>query len=176
MNKYILIFLTFLLTSVGTFAEEQVQTQPVKSLSVGFVNFQQVIAESNLGKDYMKNAKKSVEKKQKLLQKLEDQVRKMKESFEKQRLVLDDKVREQKAEELAYKIKELQRKSEDFQAELKIADARFQKEILSKVMKEVKIVAEQLGYSIVLSNSTPGLMFFEERLDITDRILERINN
>ena len=100
----------------------------------------------------------------------------MKESFEKQRLVLDDKVREQKAEELAYKIKELQRKSEDFQAELKIADARFQKEILAKVMKEVKTVAQQLGYNIVLSNSTPGLMFFEDRLDITDKILERINN
>ena len=42
----------------------------------------------------------------------------MRDKFNEQKLVLDEKVRDQKAEELSYKMKELQRKSEDFQAEV----------------------------------------------------------
>ena len=69
---------------------------------------------------------------------------------------------------------ELKRKREDFEAEMKIADARFQRDILRVTMKEVQIVAEQLGYDIVLSASAPGLMFMSSKLDITDKVLERM--
>ena len=44
-----------------------------------------------------------------------------------------------------------------------------------KIMKEVKIVAEQLGYDLVFSKTSPGLMFFNPNLDITDKVLQRMN-
>ncbi len=93
-------------------------------------------------KDYIKNAKKNIEKKQAALAKLEDKVRAMRDKFNEQKLVLDEKVRDQKAEELAYKIKELQRKTEDFQAEVKIADGKFQRDILSVLMKKLISVSQ----------------------------------
>ena len=110
------------------------------------------------------------------MNKLEDQVRKMRDSFEEKRLVLDEKARDEMGEELAYKIKELQRKREDFEVEVKIADSRFQREIMRAVMKEVKTVSEQLGYDMVFSNQAPGLMYLSPRLDITDQVLEQLNN
>ena len=108
--------------------------------------------------------------------KLEDQVRKMRDSFEEKRLVLDEKARDEMGEELAYKIKELQRKREDFEVEVKIADSRFQREIMRAVMKEVKTVSEQLGYDMVFSSQAPGLMYLSPSLDITDKVLEQLNN
>jgi Skp family chaperone for outer membrane proteins len=99
----------------------------------------------------------------------------MRDKFNEQKLVLDEKVRDQKAEELSYKMKELQRKSEDFQAEVKIADGKFQRDILSVLMKEVKSVAEQLGYDIVISKASPGLMYVSESMDITSKVLDRMN-
>ena len=145
------------------------------TIKVAVVDFQRVLTESRLGKDYIKNAKKNIEKKQELLAKLEDQVRNMRDKFNEQKLVLDAKVRDQKAEELSYKMKELQRKSEDFQAEVKIAEGKFQRDILSVLMKEVKSVADQLGLDLVLSKSAPGLMFVSSELDITSKVLDRMN-
>ena len=99
----------------------------------------------------------------------------MRDKFNEQKLVLDEKVRDQKAEELSYKMKELQRKSEDFQAEVKIAEGKLQRDILSVLMKEVKSVADQLGLDLVLSKSAPGLMFVSSELDITSKVLDRMN-
>ena len=153
-------------------SETKVEQDTIK---VAVVDFQRVLTESRLGKDYIKNAKKNIEKKQELLAKLEDQVRNMRDKFNEQKLVLDEKVRDQKAEELSYKMKELQRKSEDFQAEVKIAEGKFQRDILSVLMKEVKSVADQLGLDLVLSKSAPGLMFVSSELDITSKVLDRMN-
>lgn len=161
---------------LSSYADGHSETKVEKdTIKVAVVDFQRVLTESRLGKDYIKNAKKNIEKKQELLAKLEDQVRNMRDKFNEQKLVLDEKVRDQKAEELSYKMKELQRKSEDFQAEVKIAEGKFQRDILSVLMKEVKSVADQLGLDLVLSKSAPGLMFVSSELDITSKVLDRMN-
>ena len=43
-------------------------------------------------------------------------------------------------------------------------------------MKEVKTVSQQLGYDMVFSNQAPGLMYLSPKLDITDQVLEQLNN
>ena len=176
MNKFFIVLLLIILMPLSSYADghsgDKVEQDTIK---VAVVDFQRVLTESRLGKDYIKNAKKNIEKKQELLAKLEDQVRNMRDKFNEQKLVLDEKVRDQKAEELSYKMKELQRKSEDFQAEVKIAEGKFQRDILSVLMKEVKSVADQLGLDLVLSKSAPGLMFVSSELDITSKVLDRMN-
>jgi len=177
MNKFLVIILFLLLSSTSSFSDGHDESVVVNtdSIKIAVVDFQRVLTESKLGKDYIKNAKKNIEKKQAVLAKLEDKVRAMRDKFNEQKLVLDEKVRDQKAEELAYKMKELQRKSEDFQAEVKIADGKFQRDILSVLMKEVKLVAEQLGYDLVLSKASPGLMYVSSSMDITSKVLDRMN-
>ena len=177
MNKFFIILLVLFLSSPNSFSEGHEESGSAHSsgVKIAVVDFQRVLMESSLGKDYIKGAKKNIEKKQALLAKLEDQVRAMRDKFNEQKLVLDEKVRDQKAEELSYKMKELQRKSEDFQAEVKIADGKFQRDILSVLMKEVKSVAEQLGYDIVISKASPGLMYVSESMDITSKVLDRMN-
>ena len=69
----------------------------------------------------------------------------------------------------------LKRKREDFELEVKIADSRFQRDVLRLLGTEVKVVAEQLGYDLVFSNEAPGLMFLNTQLDITDKVLDRMN-
>tara|TARA_B100001559_G_scaffold92407_1_gene77362 strand:+ start:2827 stop:3360 length:534 start_codon:yes stop_codon:yes gene_type:complete len=176
MNKFFIVLLLIILMPLSSYADGHSETKVEKdTIKVAVVDFQRVLTESRLGKDYIKNAKKNIEKKQELLAKLEDQVRNMRDKFNEQKLVLDEKVRDQKAEELSYKMKELQRKSEDFQAEVKIAEGKFQRDILSVLMKEVKSVADQLGLDLVLSKSAPGLMFVSSELDITSKVLDRMN-
>ena len=43
-------------------------------------------------------------------------------------------------------------------------------------MSSVKVVSEQLGFDIVLSTQAPGLMYLSPSLDITDKVLEQMNN
>ena len=147
-----------------------------KSLKVAVVNFQRLVVESNIGKKYLKSAKSNIEKKQKILSKLEDQVRSMRDKYDEQKLVLDEKARDEKGEDLAYKITELRRKREDFESEIKIQDSKFQRDIMRNAMSSVKVVSEQLGFDIVLSTQAPGLMYLSPSLDITDKVLEQMNN
>ena len=169
-NKLLLSLFALILLSSGINAEES------KNLKVAIVNFQRLVVESDLGKQYLKTAKSSIKKKQKILSKLEDQVRNMRDKFEEQKLVLDEKARDEKGEDLAYKITELRRKREDFEADVKIEDSKFQRDIMRNAMKAVKVVSEQLGFDIVISSQSPGLMYLNPSLDITDKVLEQMNN
>ena len=176
MNRFFLIALIFIFSSLSlTAAEHKDKSHAVtqKQLKVATVDFERVMRESKMGRQYLTSAKANIEKKQALLSKLRDQFNSKRDSYNEQKLIMDEKSREE--EELAYKAAELRRKSEDFETEVKIADSRFQRDIMRSLMKEVKIVAEQLGYDLVLSKTSPGLMFFNPNLDITDKVLERMN-
>ena len=96
------IFFTLLITS-----DVNSQESAVTSPKVAVVNFQKLVIESNIGKKYLKSARANVENKQKILSKLEDQVRSMRDKYDEQKLVLDEKARDEKGEDLAYKITEL---------------------------------------------------------------------
>ena len=100
----------------------------------------------------------------------------MRDKYDEQKLVLDEKARDEKGEDLAYKITELRRKREDFESEIKIQDSKFQRDIMRNAMSSVKVVSEQLGFDIVLSTQAPGLMYLSPSLDITDKVLEQMNN
>jgi|TARA_B000000557_G_C20604256_1_gene371004 outer membrane protein len=175
----LLLKIFVLLISFGIFTSDLALSEEVKSeksLKVAVVNFQRLVVESNIGKKYLKSAKSNIEKKQKILSKLEDQVRSMRDKYDEQKLVLDEKARDEKGEDLAYKITELRRKREDFESEIKIQDSKFQRDIMRNAMSSVKVVSEQLGFDIVLSTQAPGLMYLSPSLDITDKVLEQMNN
>ena len=144
-------------------------------IKIATVNFQRILRESNLGKSYIKKARSNIEKKQALLNKLSEQFNSKRNTYNEQKLVWEERKRDEKEEELAYQAQDLKRKREDFELEVKIADSRFQRDVLSLLGTEVKVVAEQLGYDLVFSNEAPGLMFLNTQLDITDKVLDRMN-
>ena len=168
-NKFFIIFSIFFALLITS--DINSQETPVNSPKVAVVNFQKLVVESNIGKKYLKSARSNVENKQKILSKLEDQVRSMRDKYDEQKLVLDEK-----GEDLDYKITELRRKREDFEADIKIQDSKFQRDIMRAAMKSVKVVSEQLGYDFVISAQAPGLMYLNPSLDITDKVLEQMNN
>ena len=144
-------------------------------IKIATVNFQRILRESNLGKSYIKKARSNIEKKQALLNKLSEQFNSKRNTYNEQKLVWEERKRDEKEEELAYQAQHLKRKREDFELEVKIADSRFQRDVLRLLGTEVKVVAEQLGYDLVFSNEAPGLMFLNTQLDITDKVLDRMN-
>ena len=135
----LLLKIFVLLISFGIFTSDLALSEEVKSeksLKVAVVNFQRLVVESNIGKKYLKSAKSNIEKKQKILSKLEDQVRSMRDKYDEQKLVLDEKARDEKGEDLAYKITELRRKREDFESEIKIQE-KYSKRIVSKIFSKI---------------------------------------
>ena len=111
-NKFFIIFFIFFALLITS--DINSQETPVNSPKVAVVNFQKLVVESNIGKKYLKSARSNVENKQKILSKLEDQVRSMRDKYDEQKLVLDEKARDEIGDDLAYKITELRRKREDF--------------------------------------------------------------
>tara|TARA_Y100001970_G_scaffold293612_1_gene441679 strand:+ start:3769 stop:4287 length:519 start_codon:yes stop_codon:yes gene_type:complete len=171
MKKILFIFLLIFGFAYSTIDAAATPEQ----IKVATVDFQRILRESKLGQNYIKKARSNIEKKQSLLNKLSEQFNAKRNSFNEQKLVLEERKRDEKEEELAYKANELKRKREDFELEVRIADSRFQRDILRLLGSEVKVVAEQLGYDLVFSNEAPGLMFLNTELDITDKVLERMN-
>ena len=90
MNKFFIVLMLLILIPLSSYADGHSDTKVEQdTIKVAVVDFQRVLTESRLGKDYIKNAKKNIEKKQELLAKLEDQVRNMRDKFNEQKLVLD---------------------------------------------------------------------------------------
>jgi Skp family chaperone for outer membrane proteins len=47
--------------------------------------------------------------------------------------------------------------------------------ILKAVLNAVSNVARDKGYSVVLEKASPGVLFYSDDLDITDQVIERLN-
>ena len=64
MNKFFIILLVLFLSSPNSFSEGHEESGIAHSASVkiAVVDFQRVLMESSLGKDYIKGAKKNIEK------------------------------------------------------------------------------------------------------------------
>ena len=47
--------------------------------------------------------------------------------------------------------------------------------ILKSIMSVLNEIARDKGYDVVIERSSPGVLYYSEQLDITDRLIELLN-
>lgn len=166
MKKFVLLtLLVFFFNGVATAATDKP--------AIAYVNLHAVLLESKIGKRNKIALEKLIKEKESALSSEQSKLQAMQQAFQKDQLVLTDD--QKKARQ-----KEFQEKAEAYQnmvAEAKQAVNKKDGEYANKSVAEIKIIiaalAKELKLSIVFDASELSVLYAEEGMDLTKKVIER---
>jgi outer membrane protein len=139
---------------------------------IAYVDIQRAINECNAGKDAKKAITKEVEKFQRLIADRQKELQAMKESFEKQALMLTPDAKANKEKEYQNKLREFQRWGEDNQNELNQKRVEMERNISIALVKVIQKIGADDGYTLIFEKNENIVLFASKTIDITDRAIK----
>jgi outer membrane protein len=139
---------------------------------IAYVDMQRVINECNAGKDAKKAITKDAEKFQHLIADRQKELQTMKESLDKQVLMLTPDARANKEREYQTKLREFQRWGEDTQNELNQKRMEMERAISTALVKVIQKIGADEGYTLILERNENIVLFASKTIDITDRAIK----
>lgn len=144
----------------------------IAEVKVGIVNIQKVITTVSEGKAVMKTLKKSAETKQKELKSEEESIIKLQQSFQKQDLVLSEKAKIKKQQELRAKITALQQKSMQYQKDFQKQESQLKQPILEKLKPIIDEISKSEKVSMTFELTSSPVVYAEKKVDITEKVIK----
>ena len=144
-------------------------------LKIASVDTQRVINECNAGNEAKKVIAQDGEKFQRLIAEKQKELQTMKESIEKQGLLLTPEARADKEREYQAKLREFQRWGEDTQNELNQERTQMERTISLGVMKVIQKIGVDEGYTLILTKNESIVLFASKPIDITDQVIKAYN-
>lgn len=140
---------------------------------IGFVNVQEVMTKSNMGKAQAEEFKKIMDKDRAALMERDAELKKMKEEIEKQRTTLKEGALKKKEAEFEKKARDFQVAANDFQNDLRQREQEIIRKLYPEIMKVIKAIGEKNKYTMITDVSQS--YYFSSKNDITEQVLEEFN-
>ena len=141
-------------------------------IKIRWVDMRKAVNECNAGKEAKKALTKEAEKVQRLAAQKQNELKEMKESLEKQVLLLTPEARMAREKELQTKLRDFQRWGEDVQNELKQKQIEMERNISNGLVKAVQEIGTKEGYSIILGKNEAFVLFSSKSTDLTDQVIK----
>jgi outer membrane protein len=139
---------------------------------IGIVDLQRALNESSSGKKAKEQFKGEFEKMQNGLKSEKDALDRLKEDLDKKSAVLNDDQRKTKMEDFERRRRDLRRKLEDADAELRKKDQELTGSILKDLAVVIQEIGEREGYTVILENSSSSVLYGSKSIDITDSVIK----
>ena len=141
-------------------------------LKIGIVDIQRAVNECREGIEAKKALIKEAEKFQRLGQEKQKELQTMKDSLEKQALMLTPDARAAKEKEYQNKGREFQRWMEDGQNDLNQKRAEMEKTVGMGLQKVIQKIGADEGYTFVLEKNGEFVLYASKSIDLTDRVIK----
>jgi len=141
-------------------------------LKFGCVDMQRAVNECNEGKEVKKALAKELENFQRLVAEKQRELQTMKDSLEKQGVMLNSDTRMAKERELQTKAREFQRWGQDRENEIKQKGMEMQRNISLGLLKVAQKLGADEGYTIIVDKNEAIVLFDSKSIDLTDRIIK----
>lgn len=142
------------------------------SIKIGAVDIQRALNECDAGKEAKKALTKDVEKFQRLVAQKQKELQDMKESLEKQVMMLTPEARGTREKELQTRLRDVQRWGEDVQNEVNQRRAEMERNIVVGLQKVVQKLGADEGYTLILEKSQNTVLFASKSIDMTDLVIK----
>ncbi len=142
---------------------------------VGIVNVQEVLETVDEGKAAKAQFEKFLSDRRKQLQDKEKEIKRLEESYDKQKLILSSSALEEKRKELEAKKGEFQKNYMMAQTDSQKKEMELTSEIIKKVRAVVEKIGQQEGYQLVLERSEGGVLFYKDSFDTTKKVIDEYN-
>jgi outer membrane protein len=142
---------------------------------IGFVDLRKAVFSSREGKAAQDQFGKLEEGKAAELRPRQEALRKLEEEYEKQRFVLSPEALQDRKFEIIKQRRDLERDLRAAEDDLQIKQVQLLQPIQKKVAKVVEEVGKQNGFTMIVDKGTQGLLFWSESDDITELVVQRLN-
>lgn len=142
-----------------------------QGLKVGIVDFQKIFNDSIRGKEAKALLEKEASKKKEIIESKKQELQKLIDEFDKQKLFLSKDLLQEKQKNIEEKSGILRDMVVQFQQELQQKDAEITRSILNEVQGIVEMVAKKYNLNLVIEKNEAGVVYFDNVMDITDKVL-----
>jgi len=142
---------------------------------IGVLDIQKILTSSSAGKKAKLEINKRGKAMETELKEKEANIKKQRESFERESLVMSRSMREQKERDIRIMINDLKSMQKRYMAEFKEYERRIVSRIRDDVFALVAEKAKKEGYLLVIEKREGGLLYYPNSLDITDEIITVYN-
>jgi outer membrane protein len=139
---------------------------------IGVVDLQRALNESSSGKKAKDQFKGEFEKMQNGLKAEKDALDRLKDDLDKKSAVLNDDQKKTKMEDFERRRRDLRRKLEDSDAELRKKDQELTGSILKDLAVVIQEIGEREGYTVILENSSSSVLYGSKSIDITESVIK----
>jgi outer membrane protein len=174
MRKFdVYIFRVLVIAALLMIGPGLVQAQQV--VKIGFINMEEIMATSDVGKSANEDFKKILDKNKKTIQDKERELQKLKDELEKQRPILTEQTLKEK--EISY-----QKKFRDYQDLVKDANEDLnnrRQDMINKfvpdIMKIVNAIGEKEKYTMIVDMSLVPVAYANKENNLTKIVVEEFN-
>ncbi len=168
LKKGVLGFTLVLSIVLGT-------AQAETAIKIAMVNFQQALNRVEQAQKAKASLKKDFDAKQKKLDLQQDELKRLREEIEKQRLVLSASELQGKEESFSRRYMELQKNLADYRTEITQKEAQFTGQILLNLRKICEDLGKEKGYALIVETSQDAVLYADAKEDLTDEVVKRYN-
>jgi len=143
-----------------------------QNVKVGVVDLQKFQKNSKAFQKASVGVKKKFDDMQQKLNDERNAVGKLDEELKKQSMMLSLDAQEDKKRELEKKQRQFKFMYDEFSQEMKDTEMEAIKKVMKELEKVVEKIGEKEGYTIILERRTLGLLYFNNTIDITDRVTD----
>lgn len=141
--------------------------------AIGYVDVRKVLLESKLGKKNKAEFEKMIKEKESALGKEEEKLKAMQESFQKDQLLMTDEQKRAKQKAFQEKADAYQKMMRDAKQEVSKKDNEYTARALTEIRAIVADLAREMKLSLVLEASESGLLYAEQSMDLTPKVMEK---
>ena len=141
--------------------------------AIGYVDVRKVMLESKIGKKNRAELEKMIKEKKAVLGKEEERIKTMQQAFQKDQLMMTDAQKQQKQKEFLEKAEAYQKMARDAKQEVDKKDNEYTSHTLTEVRAIIGDLAKEQKLSMVLELSESGLLYADEKMDLTRKVMEK---
>lgn len=151
------------------------QGPAVGGTRVAVVDTQRLLEESAAGRSALERLRGLFDQKQQEIAAREQEIAGLRQQLEEGSLSLSEARQAELQGQIEDKLIALGRLRDDAQRELNQQQDRALQEIDRQIMPVIQQVAAESGYALIFRKYESGLLFAQDAVDITDRVLQRFN-
>ena len=143
-----------------------------QATKIGAINVEKILRESSTAKAVSAKLEQDFSKRERDIRTAADQFRSAVEKFEKEGPTMAESQRATRQRQLAEQERDIQRRQRDFQEELNLRRNEALQQVIEKLNRIVRQIAEADKYDLIVSEA----YYINPRVDITDKVMSALDS
>jgi outer membrane protein len=161
----VLALVSFVFTNTNVLAAEK----------IGFVNMREIMQNSIQGKKASEEFKKLYDKKSGAIKAMEEELKKTKDSLDKQGSVLNETARKERETAYQRRLRDYQLLVDDTNKELKGRDEEIASKIIPEIAKVIRTIAEREKYTLVIDTASMPVAYHAKEAEFSKKVIDEYN-